>query len=87
MPENTNNYTVNIEIKYPLTKELAKIIEGSLIPEIETPISNRSHTQVHTDNSNLYLKIGASDLSAMRAAVNSYLRWVEAILDIVGKLH
>jgi tRNA threonylcarbamoyladenosine modification (KEOPS) complex Pcc1 subunit len=86
MPE-YDKYTVNIEIKYPLTEELAKIIEGSLIPEIERPISDRSHTQVYVDDSNLYLKIGASDLSAMRAAVNSYLRWVEAILDIFGKLH
>jgi tRNA threonylcarbamoyladenosine modification (KEOPS) complex Pcc1 subunit len=80
-------YTANIEIKYPLTEGLAKIIEGSLIPEIERPISDRSRTQVYVDDSNLYLKIGASDLSAMRAAVNSYLRWVEAILDIFGKLH
>jgi len=86
MPEN-EKYIANIEIKYPLTEGLAKIIEGSLIPEIERPISDRSHTQVYVHDSNLYLKIGASDLSAMRAAVNSYLRWVEAILDIFGKLH
>jgi tRNA threonylcarbamoyladenosine modification (KEOPS) complex Pcc1 subunit len=31
--------------------------------------------------------MGASDLSAMRAAVNSYLRWVETIVEIIGKLH
>jgi tRNA threonylcarbamoyladenosine modification (KEOPS) complex Pcc1 subunit len=87
MPENTNNYAVNIEIKYPISVELAKIIEGSLIPEIEKPISVRSYTQVYSNDSNLYLKMGASDLSAMRAAVNSYLRWVETIVEIIGKLH
>jgi tRNA threonylcarbamoyladenosine modification (KEOPS) complex Pcc1 subunit len=31
----------------------------------------------------LIIRIVASDVAALRAAFNSYLRWVSAILDVV----
>jgi len=63
--------------------KLAKIVEGSLLPEAERPISERSSVHVHAEGDKIALNFEASDVAAMRAAINSYLRWVAAIIDAV----
>lgn len=74
------------EIRVISKKKLAKIIEGSLKPEVDDPVSNRSQVQIEADDDIIRIKITATDLSALRAALNSYLRWVDAILEVVEKI-
>lgn len=74
---------VNAEILIRIPSKLAKIVEGSLLPEAERPISERSSVQVRTEDDKIALTFEASDVAAMRAAINSYLRWVTAIMDAV----
>jgi tRNA threonylcarbamoyladenosine modification (KEOPS) complex Pcc1 subunit len=38
---------------------------------------------VRAEDDGLMIRIEASDVAALRAASNSYLRWVAAILDVV----
>jgi len=71
--------TVTVE----LAPHLADIVEGSLLPEVESPTSKRSRVKVAVDGGVLKVTVEASDVSALRAALNSYLRWVAAILDVV----
>jgi len=74
---------IHAEITVVLTPGLAEIVEGSLLPEAERPTSERSSVTVAVDGGILKVTVVASDISALRAALNSYLRWVSAILDIV----
>ena len=76
-------YTANAEIIIPSDNNLAQIIKDSLRPEVEDPVSQRSTVAVYTETECLKISVCATDLSALRAALNSYLRWVKAIQDIV----
>ena len=76
-------YSVNAEIIIPSDLRLAKIIEGSLRPEVEDPVSQRSTVSVQAENDQVKISVKATDLAALRAALNSYLRWVKAIQDVV----
>ena len=73
----------NAEIQIATSGRLAKIIEGSLLPKAEQPTSERSSVGVVIEDGGLTIRIEASDVAALRAAFNSYLRWVSAILDVV----
>ena len=75
---------VNAEIRIKVSECLTKILEDALQPEIEKPSSDRSMAKVEIKNRDLVLHLKASDISAFRAAFNSYLRWVKAILDVVN---
>ena len=74
------------EIRVDSTKELAEIIENSLKPEVQDPVSTRSKVEVVAEDDIIRINIAASDLSALRAALNSYLRWVDSILEVVEKV-
>jgi len=74
---------MNAEIIIPSDKNLAQIIEGSLRPEVEDPVSQRSTVSVYAEKDHVKISVNATDLAALRAALNSYLRWVKAIQDVV----
>ncbi len=54
---------------------------SALQPETKTPPSFRSKVKVEGVGATLTLSFEASDTSALRAALNSYLRWVNIIND------
>jgi tRNA threonylcarbamoyladenosine modification (KEOPS) complex Pcc1 subunit len=70
-----------VMIKAP--EEISEIIGESLSPEVEHLTSERSKINVSVDDGVVIISIEASDIVALRAAINSYLRWVGAILDVV----
>ena len=73
-------------IKIELDGELLDIIETALSPETKTPSSDRSETIVKVENNELIIQTRASDTTALRASLNSYLRWVEGIRNIVDSI-
>jgi tRNA threonylcarbamoyladenosine modification (KEOPS) complex Pcc1 subunit len=77
---------VYAEITIDLPGDLTDVMEGSLVPEVERPTSERSRVEVVAGEGKLVIRIKASDVAALRAAVNSYLRWVSAILDVVSSI-
>lgn len=60
--------------------DIIEVIKSSLGPEIKysTP---RSIAKLKDDKDILILEIEAEDISALRASVNSYLRWIKLSLD------
>lgn len=56
------------------------IILNSLLPEIKTMVS-RTNIQIES-NDGVKLIIKAEDTSALRAALNSYLRWIKVAIDV-----
>lgn len=75
--------SANAEIWIGASENIAQILEGSLLPEVERPSTERSMIRVRAEDDGLMIRIEASDVAALRAASNSYLRWVAAILDVV----
>jgi tRNA threonylcarbamoyladenosine modification (KEOPS) complex Pcc1 subunit len=69
-----------------LDRILSQVIQGSLTPEIETPISDRSKITLKPSPTGITLSIEANDIVALRAALNSYLRWIKGILNLLEKL-
>ena len=77
---------VHAEVTINVPGDLLNAIEGSLVPEVERPTSERSTVKVASEEGKLTIRIEASDVAALRAATNSYLRWVGAILDVVESI-
>jgi tRNA threonylcarbamoyladenosine modification (KEOPS) complex Pcc1 subunit len=77
---------VHAEVTINVSGDLLNVIEGSLVPEVERPTSERSIVEVASEEGKLTIRIEASDVAALRAATNSYLRWVGAILDVVESI-
>jgi len=80
----TNGSTGQIDIKLP--KRAIDILLISLEPESKTPSSERSTVKLSRTEDGIKLIVVANDTSALRAALNSYLRWIQGILSIIEKL-
>ncbi len=63
------------------------IIIKSLGPELESNISDRSKVLIEASESGLILKVEAEDVTALRAALNSYLYWINGIIEIGSRIN
>ena len=78
--------SADAEIRIKASKELVNILLGALQPEAERPSSARSSVSMEAEWGRLAMRVTASDIAALRAALNSYLRWVDAVLDVVERV-
>lgn len=69
-----------IHIDFPSERHLAIVLKA-LEPEAKSPATSRSRVRVKGEGCRLTLSFEASDTSALRAAVNSYLHWIALIKD------
>jgi len=60
--------------------EQANMLTRVLRPEAEEDIS-RSNMNVREEDGELVMEIQADDVVALRAALNSYLRWTKLAID------
>jgi tRNA threonylcarbamoyladenosine modification (KEOPS) complex Pcc1 subunit len=68
-------------INLKLDAELTNLIYKSLEPEISKEKSH-SNIKLEVEPDGLRLTIEASELSGLRAALNSYIRWINCINSI-----
>jgi KEOPS complex subunit Pcc1 len=61
----------------------AEVILKSLEPEIASAPSQRSSTNLKLVNNILKMEIDAADVTSLRAAINSYLRWIRLSYDVI----
>jgi tRNA threonylcarbamoyladenosine modification (KEOPS) complex Pcc1 subunit len=59
----------------------AKIVAESLNPEIKHKIP-KTEIEVTLSGKTFSLKIEATDVSSLRAACNSYLRWINTAINV-----
>ena len=59
----------------------AKIVAESLNPEIKHKIPN-TKVEINFKGEKIFLTITADNISSLRAACNSYLRWISVALDV-----
>ena len=77
---------VKAKITIKLESDVLFPVQKALRPETETPSSDRSNTDIKVEGNQLILFTDASDVSALRASLNSYLRWVDGIQGIMEGL-
>jgi len=63
------------------SEEEARIVAESLSPEIKHRIP-KTKVEVSLSNKTFSLELEAKDVSSLRAACNSYLRWIKTALDV-----
>lgn len=77
----------NSILEIPLESErIAKILYSALLPETESIPSERATTSVSVKGSSLIVEIVANDLTAMRAALNSYIAWISACMKTIESI-
>jgi tRNA threonylcarbamoyladenosine modification (KEOPS) complex Pcc1 subunit len=72
--------TVTFLFFFPSTKD-ASVIVQSLSPEIKHKIP-KSNVTFSVDAKKLTMTIESEDISSLRAACNSYLRWIQTALSV-----
>ncbi len=78
--------SAHAEIRIGDLGEASEIILGALAPEAEMPSSTRSRVDLRSMGEDLVMSFDAEDTVALRASMNSYLRWVEGILEVFKRL-
>jgi len=71
------------------SEKYLKTVLNALRPETRKSPSGRSRTKVEEEDGELVVSFEARDTSALRAAINAYLRWItltQSILDCVNAL-
>ena len=63
------------------SEEEARVVAESLIPEIKHKIP-KTKVEVSLSKKRFTLEVEAKDVSSLRAACNSYLRWIKTALDV-----
>jgi len=63
------------------SEEEAKIVLESLNPEVKNKIP-KTDVQISISKKKLSLNIKSDDISSLRAACNSYLRWINTALSV-----
>ena len=66
--------------------ELAEILLKALEPETLSVPSDRARATLSMKDSTLIIAIQADDLTALRAAMNSYLSWISGSLGAVDSV-
>lgn len=74
-----------IEIPFE-SKKTAEIILSALRPETKSGPSDRATTQVSLRDSVLIIQVEAGDITALRAAMNSYIAWVSACIKSIEQI-
>jgi tRNA threonylcarbamoyladenosine modification (KEOPS) complex Pcc1 subunit len=69
--------------------EMVQMMMSALEPETESVASDRASVQLTAKETVLVIKITAGDLTALRAAMNSYLAWIsgstKAVESVTGQ--
>lgn len=78
-----------IHLNFP-SENYAKIICEALKPETKTSPTPRAKVKLQRDAKNLVLMFKARDAAALRASINSILRFTNSliqILNVIKKIH
>ena len=79
-------FEATAEIHIDVPSELTGMILEALQPEVDSPSSERTSAQVLMDDAGVIIRTHASDTTALRASLNSYLRWIQGMLDLISIL-
>ena len=82
-----SDVTGNSILEIPLDSErVANILYSALLPETESIHSDRATTKISVRGSLLIVEIDANDLTALRAALNSFVAWISACMKTIDSI-
>jgi tRNA threonylcarbamoyladenosine modification (KEOPS) complex Pcc1 subunit len=70
-----------VRLKFSSEKHL-EMVTKALKPETKKPATSRSMVRIEKDGEFLVLKTVAGDTVALRAALNTYLRWINSAVKV-----
>jgi len=70
-------------VRLQVPREAAEACLESIKPELGFGVRERSSAELSYDGE-LMLRVRARDIHALRAAVNTYLRWLDMCLKLAG---
>jgi tRNA threonylcarbamoyladenosine modification (KEOPS) complex Pcc1 subunit len=68
------------------SSEQSQIVFASVKPETQTPSTRRARITLRKQGKFILLKAEARDTIALRASLNAYLRWINAVLNVIQAL-
>jgi len=72
------------ELSIETDADSCKMLQEALKPETSSSLSSRTSTNVEAGPGGLTLRMRSSDLNALRAALNSHIRWIETALRTIS---
>ncbi len=79
------NAKATVKIKLPSERQLFSLL-NALTPEAEKPPTKRAIVKLEKSGLFLALFIEADDTVALRATLNSYLRWINSLVNVLEVL-
>lgn len=73
----------NLDVTISMSSAGAEICSNALLLETHFGLQRRSKVSISASEDGLRLKVSAEDLHALRASVNTYLRWIMMCDNIV----
>ncbi|MCS7135568.1 MAG: KEOPS complex subunit Pcc1 [Nitrososphaerota archaeon] len=73
---------LKVRISIPINENASEVIARALKIEADSLSSKRVTVRLEASDNFLNLELNASDLTAMRAGINSFLRWIDAALQV-----
>jgi KEOPS complex subunit Pcc1 len=70
--------TIHLELS---SETFVETLLKALLPETKKPATSRSKVSIRSEGKKLIMKVEARDTSALRATLNSYLRWAAVVRD------
>ncbi len=80
--------SATVKVNMGGNRKAAKAFE-TLKPEVQTRMSRRTMERLRREGSTLFLRVEALDVTALRASLNSFCRWlsiVNAISELADKI-
>jgi len=65
-------------------KQILKIVLQALLPEAEKPATYRASVDLREEGLFLVLHFKAKDTVALRATLNTYLRWINSMMEALA---
>jgi tRNA threonylcarbamoyladenosine modification (KEOPS) complex Pcc1 subunit len=72
--------TANFQFVFNSESE-ARIIANAIDPEIKNKIP-KTNAKIKIIKNSLFLEIKSNELSSLRAAINSYLHWIDTAIKV-----
>ena len=72
----------NIRLKFANQRQVETLLD-SLTPEANAPVTRRANIKLQKDGLFLVLTVEAEDTVALRATLNSYLRWINSTVNVI----
>ena len=71
-----------VRLRLSSEKQLTTILDA-LMPEANRPVNVRAKAVLERDGNFAVLKVEAKDTVALRAALNTYLRWIGSTVKVL----